>query len=520
MKKPVFLAMLFCASILSSVQAMDSPPLSFEGFDIATAYPAVQCEVRFRLYDGRWPYRYELLGQTGGVTLDVERGLMAWQPKAEGVIATFEVRVTDADGATQKRQGKITCTRTGFFFVDGKTGSDDNPGTEKRPWKTIGKAAGTLKAGETALVRAGRYSEPEGPLGKNYWSRPTLTPQNSGKPGGPITFRAYPGETVVIADSRIGTSMGRKWITWEGFVLAYGTTVAMFGTEGSVCRGLFIHGHTVASGDNHDGIRIQHATRFVVEDCHIRNMRGWSQNSAGIKIYKDCTGVVQNCYFFGSNANIFDKDSSLGVHYRRNILENGGFRGNNQGLTRNLRIYENLFIRSQVNLHVLTEGIEFHHNTLAHSSLGSTSGRITIKDAHCWNNILWGMNVTFPWKTCDYNVYYHPDPKVFTAGPPFRIYRYSKQEKNFRSLEAWQKDMGWDAHSRLVDPGFVNAAKGDFRLKPDSPALKAGRDGGYVGAFTSDGPLLGIRKPWRDRKPIPEEEAKTAAAAHLLKKKK
>ncbi len=41
------------------------------------------------------------------------------------------------------------------------------------------------------------------------------------------------------------------------------------------------------------------------------------------------------------------------------------------------------------------------------------------------------------------------------------------------SLEAWRK-RGQDAHSRIADPRFVAATRGDFRLKSESPALALG----------------------------------------------
>ena len=42
------------------------------------------------------------------------------------------------------------------------------------------------------------------------------------------------------------------------------------------------------------------------------------------------------------------------------------------------------------------------------------------------------------------------------------------------TLDQWRQQEGHDQHSIIADPGFVDARNFDFRLKPDSPALKIG----------------------------------------------
>ena len=63
----------------------------------------------------------------------------------------------------------------------------------------------------------------------------------------------------------------------------------------------------------------------------------------------------------------------------------------------------------------------------------------------------------------DYNVIFHASGKALV----------NKGLPEVSSFEEWQK-RGFDTHSIVADPLFVDAAKDDYSLKPDSPAFKLG----------------------------------------------
>lgn len=78
------------------------------------------------------------------------------------------------------------------YFID-KTGlggacKDAAAGTRKAPWCTIAKANSTLQPGDIASIRSGSYDE-------------VIEPKHSGQPKKPITYRAFPGEAVIVRGS-------------------------------------------------------------------------------------------------------------------------------------------------------------------------------------------------------------------------------------------------------------------------------------------------------------------------------
>ncbi|MFD4022175.1 hypothetical protein ACFWRV_01445 [Streptomyces sp. NPDC058576] len=75
------------------------------------------------------------------------------------------------------------------------SGSDENPGTLRKPFRTIQKCADLVVPGDTCAIRGGTYRE-------------TVRPARSGDAeAGPITFRPHRNEKVTIS----GTEKVREW---------------------------------------------------------------------------------------------------------------------------------------------------------------------------------------------------------------------------------------------------------------------------------------------------------------------
>jgi len=146
----------------------------------------------------------------------------------------------------------FTATATGTPYYVSTTGSDNNPGTQTQPWKTIQKAANTVTQGDTINIRAGTYHE-----------KITLT-NKQGTSNSWITFQAYNNEAVIIdATSLSGTYDGIFHIQ-DGCSYIRITGFELKGTSG---HGLFLQGGEI----NH--IRIDHCT---IHDCESSGIYAYS----------------------------------------------------------------------------------------------------------------------------------------------------------------------------------------------------------------------------------------------------
>jgi hypothetical protein len=82
-------------------------------------------------------------------------------------------------------EGMVARRETVYFVaIDG---SDSGPGTKAQPWATLIHAAEQAKAGDTIVVRGGRYM-----------LRAEVRPRTSGRSDAWITYIGYPGEKAVL----------------------------------------------------------------------------------------------------------------------------------------------------------------------------------------------------------------------------------------------------------------------------------------------------------------------------------
>lgn len=97
--------------------------------------------------------------------------------------------------------GVETVKANSVYYVS-TTGNDiTGTGTLSNPWKTIQKAADTMKAGDTCIIRGGTYRE-------------TVTLHTSGTSAKPINFEAYTGENVTVS----GADPVTGWKNYSGSI--------------------------------------------------------------------------------------------------------------------------------------------------------------------------------------------------------------------------------------------------------------------------------------------------------------
>jgi hypothetical protein len=170
----------------------------------------------------------------------------------------------------------------------------------------------------------------------------------------------------------------------------------------------------------------------------------------------------------------------INITYRNNIIWNAEYSfeyWNNPETaeTRNIRFINNTCVNAGVVWSHSQRPDRNGSHLMMYTNTAQSSG-IEIKYNVFAQSTDWGSRFSAGWNPLpeiDYNLWYEPDGYLCW---------FFKEKLPADDIEGYRQKTGFDKHSIFADPGFVDAANGDFRLRPDSPARKVRPDGGPVGA--------------------------------------
>jgi hypothetical protein len=374
------------------------------------------------------------------------------------------------------------------------TGRDSAPGTISDPVLTPAKGVQIASAGDTVLLRGGKYSV------TRYI---TIDKPN-------LTFGSYPGEAASIVGP----------LDIEGLVciinvVADGVSVASLEVEGSFYYGIKVdvvngrpsHGVSIRGCHLHDTgadcIKSYESDELLVEDCNIgpSGVRDPS-DAEGIDSVASVGVIIRHCYIHDTATNgVYLKGGARdGLVEGCRIENTNGFGGILLGQDTDLAFmrdgtkYEaiNCVARNNIISHTGAAGlgtysgnnIRFENNTLydvaekgqAAFWVVTNSRNVPAEHITFLNNIV-VMSTLHPMifvqnpidqLTCDYNIYFSKlGAYDFVMELTLGHQSYSKW-----GFDVWKREMKTDQHSKTADP-LLNATE-LYRPRTGSPALAGG----------------------------------------------
>jgi len=403
---------------------------------------------------------------------------------------------------------------SGTIYV-ATTGSDANPGTVSRPFRTVQRAVSLAGPGSTVLVRGGTYSG--------------FKVTRSG-----ITIAAYTGEAVTISDGSLEdvvefqgvTSGAIKGLVVTGSTTAYGSGIKIDESSGvtvssSTVRDNRTFGIVVVRSTNvrlegnevtgnADGIEERYASGLVITGNKIHGntkMVDSGRGREGINFYKSTGPITVTGNLLWDNGTHFEIYGASNLNISGNVTWNGqimetgtdGPACDGNRFTRNIGYKGSGYQGGETNGMILrcASNMLVAHNTLdgfdlfAFDIVDGTQGVAyggSIAGLRIMNNIAVGgraysIDSTLPGSVqIDRNLLYNAGSTA-RYGNHLAYVKYL--DRQFDSLDAFTTATGYEQSGVFGDPRFVNAAGRDYHLQADSPAIDRGAvvlNDGFAGA--------------------------------------
>jgi hypothetical protein len=346
----------------------------------------------------------------------------------------------------------------------------------------------------------------------SQWYIPALNPAHSGTSGNPITFIAAPG-TVTIAGTG-GTnplvgSYGHDYVIWDGFIVnmqGHDKGAIFSAANNCTLQNCVINGDYMATGDNHDGVRVDQATNIIIRNNKFQGIQGDSWNSCGIKTYVATNLLAEHNEIYNCTGGFSDKQQGQNNTWRYNLIHDLTSTPchvhTQAGALNNIYIYQNVIYNVNTALDLdndvaqTYDNLNFYNNTIHITSSGGWvfGYRFVNTNTSVYNNIVYNPDTSAAYWADNskpsyenYNDYY-PTTK-------FIANKYQENQVIYNSINNWNAATVLDANSINQDPLFANAAAHDFHLQAGSPALTSGRGGSWSvvqGAYITGNETIGL----------------------------
>ena len=312
-------------------------------------------------------------------------------------------------------------------------GSDENPGDKNRPLRTIQKAADDARAGDTILVRGGTYRE-------------NVVFRFSGRQGGPIVLKSYPGEKAVIQPGQRGKKPPGHgvllqalegyqkpigWIIIEGLEIRYGWDgVKIYNAHDVVIRNCNIH-------ENYNQGILGNGNRVLI-DRNIIAGNGTNKETAQNLVH----GIYATGTAFTITNNLIHSNTAYGIQVAAYDYKEDSMAGPEYAEAKNWLIANNTiaFNKNRAGIVIWQDGVE---NCIVQNNIFNKNGGV--------NGILFYTQQNRRHQVRN-NTFYPPGENLVSS----------------------EKDAYEATDNQQVDPCFADADSFDFHLKSGSPAIDAG----------------------------------------------
>jgi len=376
--------------------------------------------------------------------------------------------------------------------------SDENPGTEELPWKTLIHGCAQLKAGDTLLVKEGVYASTDTPA--EYL--PGIRPVNSGTETNPIVIKAYPGHSVVI-DGRTTTMKaigGYKvsHIIYDGFTILYGLIYFNKCSHITVQNCDLVYGYTKPGDPSYTNmIEFTYSQFGIVRNCVIHDNKSNAPvkgtNAAAIILHWADDILIENNLFYNNIIAYRNKCGNNGQQghrniFRKNIVKNcdiGVYMGGYEGASTDNKIIQNIFINTPTgiacnigNIRLIIANNVFYADPGFNPGGDPTCGIVysavaeSNPDHQIFNNIIVNLESPISQHATDW-----PPPNLYCDYNCYANFVGFDKRWEFITFEEFKNRTGGNEHCFVnQDPMFVNPEAHDFHLRPNSLCLNAGID--------------------------------------------